>query len=52
MVLTLDTSLRIGIQTIHRRTEPTDGPWTPRIDDLVDLVRLVDDSGFEPTVGG
>jgi probable F420-dependent oxidoreductase len=47
MVLTLDTSLRIGIQTIHRRTEPADGPWRPRIDDLIDLVRLVDDSGFD-----
>ncbi len=40
------TNLRIGIQTIHRRTEPANGPWMPRIDDLVDLVRLVDDSGY------
>jgi probable F420-dependent oxidoreductase len=47
MVLTLDPGLRIGIQTIHRRTEPASGPWTPRIDDLVDLVRLVDDSGYD-----
>ncbi len=47
MVFALETNLRIGIQTIHRRTEPADGPWMPRIDDLVDLVRLVDDSGYD-----
>jgi alkanesulfonate monooxygenase SsuD/methylene tetrahydromethanopterin reductase-like flavin-dependent oxidoreductase (luciferase family) len=47
MVFTLETNLRIGIQTIHRRTEPANGPWMPRIDDLVDLVRLVDDSGYD-----
>jgi len=47
MPLILDTRLRIGIQTIHRRTEPADGPWLPRIDELVDLVRLVDDSGYD-----
>src|SRR5271167_4125055 len=47
MVFTLETNLRIGIQTIHRRTEPANGPWLPRIDDLVDLVKLVDDSGYD-----
>ena len=47
MVFTLETNLRIGIQTIHRRTEPANGPWMPRIDDLVGLVRLVDDSGYD-----
>lgn len=47
MTLTLDTRLRIGIQTIHRRTEPAQGPWLPRIDELVDLVKLVDDSGYD-----
>jgi alkanesulfonate monooxygenase SsuD/methylene tetrahydromethanopterin reductase-like flavin-dependent oxidoreductase (luciferase family) len=47
MTLTLDTSLRIGIQTIHRRTEPDDAPWAPRIDELVDLVKLIDDSGYD-----
>ena len=29
MTLTLDTRLRIGIQTIHRRTEPADGAVAP-----------------------
>ena len=52
MTLTLETRLRIGIQTIHRRTEPTDGPWLPRIDDLVALVKLVDDSGYDSLWAG
>ncbi len=47
MTLTLENRLSIGIQTIHRRTEPADQPWLPRIDELVELVRLVDDSGFD-----
>ncbi len=47
MTLTLDTKLRIGIQTIHRRTEPATDAWQPRIDELVDLVELVDRSGFD-----
>ena len=47
MPLTLDTRLRIGIQTMHRRTEPASEPWLPRIDELVDLVKLVDDGGYD-----
>ncbi len=47
MPLPLDARLRIGIQTIHRRTEPATGPWLPRIDELVSLVQLVDRSGFD-----
>ena len=47
MTLTLDSRLRVGIQTIHRRTEPADAPWLPRIDELVDLVKLVDDCGYD-----
>lgn len=47
MTLPLDTTLRIGIQTIHRRTEPATGPWLPLIDELVSLVELVDRSGFD-----
>lgn len=46
MALTLDTRLRFGIQTIHRRTEPATGPWEPRIDELVELVSLVDRCGY------
>ena len=47
MTLTLDTRLRIGIQTIHRRTEPATNAWHPRIDELVALVELVDRSGYD-----
>jgi alkanesulfonate monooxygenase SsuD/methylene tetrahydromethanopterin reductase-like flavin-dependent oxidoreductase (luciferase family) len=47
MDLLLDTRLRIGIQTIHRRTEPATGPWLPRIDELVEFVELVDRCGYD-----
>jgi len=46
-MLPLDDRLHIGIQTIHRRTEPATGPWLPMIDDLVQLVELVDGSGYD-----
>jgi len=52
MTLILDDRLRIGIQTIHRRTEPAEGPWLPRIDELVELVKLVDESGFDSLWAG
>src|ERR1700693_5545666 len=45
--LPLDRRLRIGIQTIHRRTEPATAPWLPKIDELVELVKLVDVSGYD-----
>src|SRR6202042_2418693 len=45
--LQLDSRLLIGIQTIHRRTEPATAPWLPRIDELVELVELVDRSGYD-----
>jgi alkanesulfonate monooxygenase SsuD/methylene tetrahydromethanopterin reductase-like flavin-dependent oxidoreductase (luciferase family) len=47
MTLILDNRLRIGIQTIHRRTERSDAPWLPRIDELVDLVKTVDANGYD-----
>ena len=46
IAIPLDARLRIGIQTIHRRTEPATGPWLPTIDELVELVELVDRSGY------
>jgi alkanesulfonate monooxygenase SsuD/methylene tetrahydromethanopterin reductase-like flavin-dependent oxidoreductase (luciferase family) len=52
MTLTLDDRLRIGIQTIHRRTEPATGPWLPTIDELVDLVSLVDRCGYDSIWAG
>src|SRR6266446_1897245 len=47
MDLPLDDRLRIGVQTIHRRTEPADGPWLPTIDEMCTLVELVDRSGYD-----
>jgi probable F420-dependent oxidoreductase len=47
MDLPLEARLAIGIQTIHRRTEPAEGPWLPRIDDLVALVELVDRCSYD-----
>jgi probable F420-dependent oxidoreductase len=47
MDLPLDDRLRIGVQTIHRRTEPAEGPWLPTIDELSTLVGLVDRGGYD-----
>jgi len=47
MDLPLDDHLSIGVQTLHRRTEPADGPWLPTIDELADLVGLVDRCGYD-----
>jgi probable F420-dependent oxidoreductase len=47
MPLPLDSHLKIGIQTIHRRTEPATSPWLPTIAELEALVRLVDDCGYD-----
>ncbi|HEX3864786.1 MAG TPA: TIGR03619 family F420-dependent LLM class oxidoreductase [Stellaceae bacterium] len=47
MTLPLAPILKIGIQTIHRRTEPAEGPWLPTIGELHDLVGLVDDCGYD-----
>ena len=47
MSLPLDTTLKIGIQNIHRRTEPATAAWRPTIDELAELVRLVDRGGYD-----
>jgi probable F420-dependent oxidoreductase len=47
MPLPLDDRLQVGIQTIHRRTEPATGPWLPRIDELVALAQRVDRCGYD-----
>src|SRR5215471_9080332 len=47
MPLPLDATLKLGVQTIHRRTEPAEGPWQPTIDEMTALVRLVDDCGYD-----
>ena len=45
--LPLDDRLQIGVQTIHRRTEPAVGAWLPTIDEMRTLVELVDRSGYD-----
>jgi alkanesulfonate monooxygenase SsuD/methylene tetrahydromethanopterin reductase-like flavin-dependent oxidoreductase (luciferase family) len=47
MTLPLDRHLKVGIQNIHRRTEPATAPWMPTIDELADLVGLVDRCGYD-----
>src|SRR5204862_6898092 len=47
MALPLSDRLSIGIQTIHRRTEPATAPWQRAIDEMQALVRLVDDCGYD-----
>ena len=47
MDLVLGSDLRIGIQTIHRRTEPATGLWLPTINELVAFVELVDQCGYD-----
>jgi probable F420-dependent oxidoreductase len=47
MDLILANGLRIGIQTIHRRTEPATGEWLPSIDELVSFVEMVDRCGYD-----
>jgi alkanesulfonate monooxygenase SsuD/methylene tetrahydromethanopterin reductase-like flavin-dependent oxidoreductase (luciferase family) len=47
MSLPLDATLKVGIQNIHRRTEPATAPWRPTIDELVELVGLVDGCGYD-----
>jgi probable F420-dependent oxidoreductase len=47
MDLPLDDRLCIGVQTIHRRTEPAVGRWLPTIDEMRELVELVDRSGYD-----
>ncbi|MPZ32692.1 MAG: LLM class flavin-dependent oxidoreductase [Rhodospirillales bacterium] len=47
MDLPLDDHLSIGVQTIHRRTEPATGPWLPTVDEMRSLVELVDRCGYD-----
>ena len=43
----LPNKLRLGVQTIHRRTEPAVGPWRPTIEEGRQLIELVDRSGYD-----
>lgn len=52
MTLPLEPRLRVGLQTLHRRSEPASGPWQPRIDALVALVERLDAGGFDSLWSG
>lgn len=47
MDLPLDAGLKLGVMTIHRRSEPGVGPWRPTIDELQQFVGQVDAGGFD-----
>ncbi len=47
MTLPLDDTLKIGVNTMLRRTEPASGPWMPTVDELVEVVQQVDRLGFD-----
>ena len=47
MSLPLNDGLKIGVNTMHRRTEPGVGSWLPGIDELVAMVRQVDELGYD-----
>jgi len=52
MNLPLEPKLKIGVQTIHRRTEPATAPWLPSIDELREFVELVEHCGFDSLWAG
>jgi probable F420-dependent oxidoreductase len=45
--LALEPRLRLGVHTLHRRSEPASQPWLPTIDELQAHVRLVDACGYD-----
>ncbi|GIS89145.1 MAG: hypothetical protein CM1200mP18_18550 [Gammaproteobacteria bacterium] len=47
MTLPLAEGLTLGVQTIHRRTEPSTERWIPSLEDGRDVVELVDRLGFD-----
>jgi len=47
MPLPLDSTLKIGVNTMLRRTEPATGPWAPTSAELLEVVAQVDRLGFD-----
>lgn len=47
MPLPLDTTLKIGVNTMLRRSEPASEPWKPTSSELVEVVEQVDRLGFD-----
>ena len=50
--LPLEAQLRIGVQTIHRRSEPASESWLPTIDDMRTYVELIDRCGYDSLWAG
>ncbi|HTV98620.1 MAG TPA: TIGR03619 family F420-dependent LLM class oxidoreductase [Steroidobacteraceae bacterium] len=44
--------MRIGVQTMHRRSEPASAPWLPTIDELQTHVQLIDACGYDSLWAG
>jgi len=47
MTLQLNSALKFGIQTLHRRTEPATGPWLPDAENGRKMVELIDRLGYD-----
>lgn len=47
MPLKLDDKLKLGVQTIHRRTEPATGAWRPDVAEGKALVETIDALGYD-----
>ena len=45
MTLTLEPTLKIGVNTMNRRIDPGEGPWLPKIDALSPVVQRVERPG-------
>ena len=52
MTLPLQNSLKFGVQTVYRRTEPAIGPWVPDVENARRLIRLIDDLGYDSVWAG
>jgi|HubBroStandDraft_6_1064221.scaffolds.fasta_scaffold560466_2 hypothetical protein len=50
--LPLEAQLRIGVQTIHRRSEPASESWLPTIEDMRTYVQLIDNCGYDSLWAG
>ncbi len=47
MALKLAPTLKLGVNTMHRRSEPAESPWRPKIDELVQMVEQIDRCDFD-----
>ena len=47
MTLQLNSTIKFGVQTLHRRTEPAKGPWLPDAEDGRRMVELIDRLGYD-----